>query len=44
MTREQASGYWMDAAMDDYKEHLRLLEVQSDALVGFAESTEGGRQ
>jgi hypothetical protein len=34
----------MDAAMDDYKEHLRLLEVHADALVGDEESTEGGRQ
>jgi hypothetical protein len=34
----------MDAAMDDYKEHLRFLEVHDDALVGDEKSTDGGRQ
>ena len=45
MTREQASTCGMDAAMDDYKQHLRRrLAVHDDALVGDDKSTDGGRQ
>ena len=44
MTREQASSYWMDAAMDVNKRNLHRFGVHDDPLARVAESTEGGGQ